>query len=408
MRILHVTPYYQHAWAYGGIPRIATALAQTLSGRGHQVTVCTTDAATAAERIAHPAGNRLVPFCEADARGVAVRVFPNLSNRLAYHLQLFVPLGLSRFLRAHAGDFDVAHIHACHNLLSVVAGQHLSGAGVPYVLAPNGTAPRIERRLLAKYLFDALFARDLLPCATILIAVSAAERIQFHDLGIDDERIRVVPNPVDLSEFDRPIERGRFRQQHGLGPDPVIMFLGKLTPRKGLDVLARAFARLNGTTRLVIVGNDMGYGKELARLLEDLNISQRTIRIDLLTGHDRLEALADADVVCYPSKDEIFGLVPIEAILAGTPVVVADDSGCGEVIRSIGGGRIVPQGQPEPLALAISELLTANAEWRSQAARAATRARVRFAATTVGAQLEAIYQDAIAQGSRHGRHSRAR
>src|SRR5437763_1864367 len=104
LRILHVTPYFVDAWAYGGIPRLVGTLARGLARRGHAVTVCTTDALDQSARV--PAVAAHTPD------GVVVRVFPNFSNRLAYHLQLFLPIGFDKFLRAHAAAFDVAHLHA--------------------------------------------------------------------------------------------------------------------------------------------------------------------------------------------------------------------------------------------------------------------------------------------------------
>src|SRR5947199_8100140 len=101
LRVLQVTPYYAEAWAYGGVPRAATARARGLARRGHKVTVCTTDAAEPAAR----------------ARGLA-----------------------------GADGVDVAHLHACHNAPTAVAARRLRAVGVPYVLSPHGTAPRIERR----------------------------------------------------------------------------------------------------------------------------------------------------------------------------------------------------------------------------------------------------------------------
>ena len=85
LRILHVVPYYEHAWAYGGVPRVATTLTRGLARRGHDVTVCTTDAGDATTRAPqphtpHPGPGRL-----------DVHVFRNLSNRLAYRWQLFTP-----------------------------------------------------------------------------------------------------------------------------------------------------------------------------------------------------------------------------------------------------------------------------------------------------------------------------
>src|SRR5689334_12496695 len=89
LSILHVVPYYEQAWAYGGIPRVASALARGLARRGHRVTVCTTDACEAGRRL-----SRAPAPAAADPAGVAVRVFRNVSNSAAYHLQLFTPVGL--------------------------------------------------------------------------------------------------------------------------------------------------------------------------------------------------------------------------------------------------------------------------------------------------------------------------
>ena len=399
LRILHVTPYYEHAWAYGGIPRIVASLATTQAARGHAVTVCTTDACDATRRLARPrTASPGGPWHDSPAERLSVEVFPNYSNRLAYHAQFFTPRGLRPFLRSHARTFDVAHIHAHRNLPSTIAARAMLRAGVPYVVAPNGTAPRIERRQLAKTIFDSTIGRHVMPGATRLIAVSEAERAQFRALGVSDDRITVVPNPVDLSEFEPPIERGRFRRAHDLGTTPVVMYLGKLTPRKRLDVLARAFALLaRPDARLMIVGNDMGYESELRVLLKSLGIESRTTFTGLLKGRDRLEALADANVVTYASKDEIFGLVPLEAILSGTPVVVADDSGCGEVIRHVGGGMVVPEGDVRSLAGAVGRVLDDQPFWTARAVTAQAAVRSFCGPEAVYEGLDGVYRTAIEQ-----------
>ena len=143
-----MTPYAPDAWAYGGIPRVVDALVGALAARGHRVTVCTTDVRDAGSRLgSRPCRPASAPAA-ADAT-VEWRVVRNLSNRLAYLRQLFTPLGLGAVLRANVHRFDVAHLHACRNLPGVVAAHHLHAAGVPYVLAPNGTAPRLERGSVA-------------------------------------------------------------------------------------------------------------------------------------------------------------------------------------------------------------------------------------------------------------------
>ena len=390
LRILHVTPYFTDAWAYGGIPRLATSLARGLAQRGHQVTVCTTDACDGARRLPSAAPTRT-------PEGVEVRVFRNVSNALAYRLQFFVPLGLGNYLRRHAATFDVAHLHACRNVPGAIAAYHLERTGVPYVLAPNGTAPAIERRLMAKRAFDLVAGGRVLADAARVVAVSRAEEIQFGQLGVAPSKVRCVPNPIDLTEFATPAARGSFRARFDLPPStPLVLFLGQQTPRKRAEVLVRAFSRLaRPHARLVIAGNDMGAETATRALVKTLRLDERTIFTGLLKGRERLEALTDADVVVYPSEHEVFGLVPLEAVLSGTAVVVADDSGCGEVVSAIDGGQIVPLGDAGALADAIDRVLADPAAWRTAAARGAERIRASYNSDVICRTMEGIYREVV-------------
>lgn len=405
LRILHIAPYSARAWAYGGIPRVVASLTRTAADAGHRVTLCTTDARDAAGRLDRPDGRRGAHAAWpalVEPSGVEVRVFPNLSNAAAYHWQAFAPLGLDAYLAAHARDFDVAHLHACRNLPGVLAARHLRRAGVPYVLQPNGTAPRLERRLAAKAVFDRVAGQRVLDGATALIAVTETERRQLLALGVDDARIHIVGNPIDPAEFEETRPRGAFRARFGLGSDPIVLFLGKQTPRKRLDVLVRAFERLgNPRAQLVIAGNDMGAGRDTRRLVATLGLAARVTFTGLLRGPERLDALADADVVVYPSEDEIFGLVPLESVLAGTPVVVADDSGCGEVVRGTGGGLVTPIGDAGALASAIAGVLDAPEVWRARVRDAAGVVRARYGGDVVGHAVEQVYGRMLAAARPH-------
>jgi glycosyltransferase involved in cell wall biosynthesis len=396
LRILHVAPYGGDAWAYGGIPRLARAMTVGLARRGHHVTLVTTDACDATSRLQQHAGRPRRARASQIVDGVHVEIFPNLSNRTAYHWQLFMPLGLAAFMRRHAGSFDVAHLHACRNLPGAIAAYYLERARVPYVIAPNGTAPLMERRRYAKRAFDLVAGRRVLRQAHRVIAVSQAETRQLQPLGVPDDRVRVIPNPIDLDEFAAPVRRGYLRRAHGLSDAPLVLYLGKLTPRKRVDDLVRAFARLRRTdARLVIAGNDMGSGARIRRLVAQLGLEQRTTFTGLLRGAARLEALADADVVAYPAEHEIFGLVPLEALLAGTPAIVADDSGCAEVISAVGGGLVVGLGDVGRLARAIDDVLTAPTLWRTQAGEAAARVRSGFGSDRVCGRLSELYEELV-------------
>ena len=265
------------------------------------------------------------------------------------------------------------------------------------MLAPNGTAPRIERRRLAKHAFDVVAGRRILAGAARVLAVSEAERRQLSELGVARGAIRVIPNPVDLDELASPVTPGTFRRRLALPCGPLVLFLGKLTPRKRLDVLTLGFARVRRSdASLVIAGNDMGAGGEARSLVRALGLERRTFFTGLLRAEQRLEALADADVLVYPSQHEIFGLVPLESLLSGTPVIVADDSGCGEVVRATGGGQVVPLGDADALARAIESVLKDPTAWRAAAAAAAGRVRAAYGDSAVCSQIEALYGELVA------------
>jgi glycosyltransferase involved in cell wall biosynthesis len=381
LRILHVTPYFADAWAYGGIPRVAAALTRGLARRGHRLTVCTTDARDATARL--PVGW--------ESPDINVHVFRNVSNRLAFSWQLYLPLGARRFLNRSVATFDLVHIHAHRHVLQVAAVRACRRAGVPYVLSPNGTAPRYERRLAAKRLWDAAWGDHDLRGAAKVLAVSPVERIQLAALGVPDDRVAALPNPIDLDEFD-----GEFPHSRPAGP-PRVAFLGKVTPRKRLDLLVRAMALVTRTdARLAIAGSDMGGLANAVRLATSLGLASRLDRAGSLAGSARLDWLRAADVVVYPSAHEVFGLVPLESLLCGTPVIVADDHGCGQVVGRLDGAQLVPQGDVRGLAAAIDQALAAPSHWRAAARRGAAAIRETYGSEQIAAELEALYRGVLA------------
>src|SRR5262245_29456267 len=101
MKILLCVVYYEPAWAYGGPPRMVFDLSRELTARGHMVTVCTTDALDRGKRVRE---------LEQLSNGVHVIRFRNLSNWLAFHVKVFIPLGMRQWLASHINEFDVVHL----------------------------------------------------------------------------------------------------------------------------------------------------------------------------------------------------------------------------------------------------------------------------------------------------------
>lgn len=386
MRILHVTPSFYPAWAYGGIPRCAYEVCRGLAAGGDDVTVWTTDAFDAARR-GGPA--------EEAVDGMFVRRFRNLHNGLAYHRQLYLPLGILKAPWHDLAAFDIVHIHSHRHLLEALVGAAALRRRIPYVFTGNGTVPPIERYVLVKRLLDLVGGDDILERAAACVAVSQAEVPHYLRVGVRPERVRVIPNGVRLDEFADLPPAGSFRRAFGLGDGPLIVFVGKITPRKGVDVLLRALARLPADVRLVVAGNFMMPEAPIRAIVERLHLGDRVLFPGLLLGDDRNAAYADADVVAYPSTDEIFGLVVAEALMCGTPVVVGDDSGCAEVVRAAGGGLAVPYGDDAALAGALQSLLDDPAQRARLAATGRRHVEKHFGWERIAAQTRALYEEVI-------------
>jgi len=382
MHVLQVTPYFPPTWAYGGIPRIVYGLSRALVGQGARVTVWTTDAMDGD-------GRARVPEVR-DHEGIRVLVSRNVSNRLAYRQQLFLPRGGEALLERELGAVDLVHLHGHRHLLNNTAVDLARRRGVPYVMTPNGTLPRHERKLAVKTLWDALISGRIPGGAERLVAVSPAEVGHFQRAGIRSERIARIPNGLMLEEFEDLPPRGLFKRKWGID-GRIVAYLGQISPRKGVEHLVEAFkgGRIPDAT-LVVGGNDMG-AMNLARATADHGV----VFTGLLEGRDRLAMLVDADVLVYPSTDEVFGLVPFEGLMCGAPVVVGGDCGCGQLIGAAGAGLLMRHADVEGLRRRIQTLLDDRVAARAMVSRGRRYIQERLSFDVVARQHRDLYDEVV-------------
>lgn len=353
---MQVVPYFYPAWAYGGIPRVVYELSKELAGRGHEVTVYTTDVLDQFSRCAMSGKETVVD-------GIKVRYFRNISNKMAYAAQVFLPEGLCEAVGHAVSGFDIIHLHGHRNFLNNIVHYYAGKFNKKYVLSGHGTIPRIERRIGAKVIFDMFFGNRVLKDAERFIAVSAHEVRQYMAMGIERDKISVIYNGIDTGAYNILPEKDSFRKKYGLTGKKIILFLGKITPRKGVDFLVRAFAGLKmDDAVLVIAGNDMGFRGKVEDIIKESHLGERVVFTGLLTGDEKHGAYQDADVVVYPAIHEIFGLVPFEAVMCGAPVIVTDDCGCGEIIGSQDIGYLVKYNDISALTDLIGKVICNNDE----------------------------------------------
>lgn len=373
MHILHITPYYAPAWAYGGSVRVVSELAARTAARGHTVTVLTTDALDATAR-AGPGAHHI--------GGVTVHRVPNLSNALAWR-RVFAPRGFRRAAARLIPQADVVHLHEVRSLLNAAALPVLLRTGTPYLVTPHGGLPAGLGRTAYKRLYDALWGRRLLARAACLHAVSSMEAEQFAALGLPASRVVTIPNAVDVAAFDTPTGTDAFKRRLDIEPGrPVVGFLGRLSPIKGLDVLVDAFALVlaqHPGAVLVLTGPDDGAQPALEAQIDRLGIRAAVRFAGLLAGEaEKAAAYRSFDVYVLPSRYEILGITLLEALGHGTPSITTERCGLAPDLAAADAARVVPTGDAPALAAAITAALSDPARAREQARRGQQLVRERY------------------------------
>ncbi|OGO20956.1 MAG: hypothetical protein A2Z15_02870 [Chloroflexi bacterium RBG_16_50_11] len=388
MKILQVIPYFYPAWAYGGPPRNAYGLCKELAKRGHEVTVFTTDVLDGRNRIKER---------RETADGIEIRRFRNWSNYVAFRHRIFLSPGMISAMRKDLKSFDIVHLNEFRTLQNLMAHHYAMKYEVPYVVQTRGSLINVAAKQGLKSLFDAIGGRTLLRDASRLIALAPLEVEQYKSYGVEAGKIDIIPNGIDLSEYDNLPPRGGFRQKHGIGEEQkVILFLGRLHQTKGIDLLINAFAGLAkdlSDARLVVAGPDDGYLPALKNLTAELKLEEKVIFTGPVYGEQKLAAYVDADVYALTSSFEAFGISILESLACGTPVVVTDRCGIADIIRDKA-GLVVPY-DTAPLKDALRQML-GNEQKRQQYGRdGQALVRGKYGWGAIAEEMEGVYEGRV-------------
>ena len=319
VRIAFVIPYFYPAMGYGGTPRLAYEMARTLTQRGHEVAVFTTDAG-GQERISEEV---IQTIQNNGLHGMRVHFYKNLSNALAYRQRIFLPTDFFREVRAVLQSCQIIHIHDLRSFLAVAAHRAARSLSIPYVLSPHGGLPHLGKES-AKVMFDFLWGRAILRDAAALCAISPLEEDDAKILGIAPERIHPFPPAINTANHTNLPARGIFSSRWGLEDRRIVLFLGRLHWIKGADLLIEAANLLPELTdlHLVIAGPDDGAGDQLRSLVKARGVENKVTFTGFLDGPDKLSALVDSEVVVIPSRREGFPLTLLEALASQKPVIL--------------------------------------------------------------------------------------
>lgn len=381
MRILQVSPFFSPQM--GGSARVVFQISKHLANRGHEVLV-----------VSGNFGVKNSQFC---TNGEFEQVLlPSVISKWGFYL---TP-GLIVWVKNNIGFFDIVHLHEMRTFQNIIVKQFSTNKGIPYVLSAHGTFPIIGQRKSAKRVYDCLFGRSILSHANRLIAVSEAELQEFRSIPFSGDRIRLVYNGLDLSEYSHLPKQGIFRNKLSIrdAKIKVILYTGRLHRQKGLIHLITAFSELRSRGKeyvLVIVGPDGGELAHMQNVIARLRVEDSVLIVGPLYGTNKLAAMADADVLAYPAYHEIFGLVPFEALMCGTPVVVCEGCGMGQLIGQAGAGYLVPFGDTTALASALEKAIDHRDEALDKVYKGQTFIQERLDLNRIIFQLENLYFEVI-------------
>jgi glycosyltransferase involved in cell wall biosynthesis len=323
MNVLQVIPYF--AERRGGDVDACLNISRQLVRRGHRVTILTTDLELDKRRVD-----------TVEASGINLVAFHSVAN---VQLLLVSP-GIRKWLDKNINGFDLAHLHTFRAYQNYLLHRYAKKYKVPYILEAHGSVLPFFQKRLQKKVYDLLWGRALLEDAARVIALTQQEAEQYKNMHVREEKIDIVPNGIDLSQYVHLPNTGTFKSRYSIENDVcLVLFLGRLHKIKGADLLLKAFARLaekKDKLKLVIAGPDAGYSAHLKRLTDSLNIRDLVLFTGPLYGQDKLEAFVDADVYVLPSIHDTFPVTVLEACACGTPVISTTACGIADLVERFG------------------------------------------------------------------------
>lgn len=392
MKILHVAPAYYPFQERGGPVSKVGALAAGLVRRGHEVTVVTPDLGLEKYGEIQPQLRKHAFGWRLEREGVEIIYLSTVTQYRALTLNLSV-LG---FCRTLLPQFDVVHCYGLYDFLGPSVGYFCRNKGISYIVEPMGMFRPIDRSIRLKRLWHGTLGKGFLRGASKIIATSELEERELLDAGFPQTQVVIRYNGIDAALLPGLPSRGTFRTKWGLPQaEPLILFLSRIIPRKGVDLLIDAFAGACAETgRLVIAGpeGERGYLACLEKRARESGAGDRILFCGPVYDEDKKAALRDADIFALPSRYENFANVAAEAVACRVPVIVTDACGISPLVDGIG-GLVIPREQ-EALTEALSRLIRDEALY-ARLKEGCRRVAAQLDWETLTRQMERHYQDAV-------------
>ncbi len=357
---------------YGGPLRVAVNQSVALAERGHTVTI---------------AGSyRGYDVAPSDIEGVPTKLFPGVQVIPKSGFAGLAAPRLWAWLARAAGSFDVAHIHAARDLVTLPAARTVGLRGLPYVLQPHGMIDESDRAM-SKPLDKGLTVPVLTRAHRVFFLTPQERDSLQHVAAGKGINLAELPNGVPETDIS-----ATSASSDGSGRE--VLYLARLAGRKRPDAFVRAAEALSSEfpdVRFVLVGPDEGEGAEITRQIE--RAAARGTRIaweGAISPAETLKRMSAASVYVLPSVDEPYPMSVLEAMSVGLPVVITKSCGLAEFVERSDAGIVVGH-DDETLIDAMRRLLSDPAAAQRQGAKGRETVRAERSMCAIATSLETAY-----------------
>ncbi len=359
-------------WEYpprivGGIARHCEGLAKTLAKMGHTVHVITLDFPGA-------------PQYE-EVEGVKIHRTSVELGHPSFIAWVFI---FNHFMEKKIAmiskevKFDVIHIHDWLVALAGIATKHY--LRLPLVLTLHSTEVGRTSGFSNpdSYLIDGVEWWATYESKRVIVTSNSMKREVEEHFHLPQSKIDVIPNAIDTSKYEVKVDREAVKRRYGIAPDErIVLFVGRLVPQKGVEYLIKATSKIvnsHPNARIVIVGD--GWMKDhLWNLTISSEHKHKISFLGFLSDSELVELTLSSDVLVVPSVYEPFGIVALEGMAAGVPIVASNIGGLAEIIEHDKTGVLVYAGDPNSIAWGVNRILSDSkyASWLVENAKRKVR-----------------------------------
>lgn len=388
MRVLQIVPSI--SLIYGGPSQMVLGLSSALAKAGAEVTILTTD--SNGDTGEAPLDVPLDYPVEQD--GYFIRYF-----RCSPFRRYKFSVELLKWLSQHSYEFDIAHIHALFSPVSSAAATVARSRNLPYLMRPLGTLDPadLQKKKQLKKVYAALIERGNLAGAAAIHFTSLQEAKVSERFGTKTKDV-VIPLGVQLPE----VTAGMAKSQLNLPGDvPILLYMSRIDPKKGLDLLIPALEKLLAEGiqfHFVLAGGnpqDPEYEQQIKQQVSLSPLAKCTTIPGFVKGDLKAALLQDADLFVLPSYYENFGIAVAEAIASATPVVISQGVYIWEDIQRAEAGWVC-ECEVNSLKDALREALGNAQERRRRGENGKQYAQSHYSWSAIAQQTLDTYQQLLA------------